>query len=137
MFCLTYGDGLGDIDISGLIAFHKKNNKQATLTAIRPPGRYGALKLGSNDKVASFQEKPEGDGSWVNGGFFVLTPDVIDRIEGDQSIWEEEALKGLAENDQLNAFKHNGFWQPMDTLRDKIMLNKLWNNGNAPWKTWK
>ena len=135
LFCLTYGDGLGDIDISGLIAFHKKNNKQATLTAIRPPGRYGALKLGSNDKVASFQEKPEGDGSWVNGGFFVLTPDVIDRIEGDQSIWEEEALKGLAENDQLNAFKHNGFWQPMDTLRDKIMLNKLWNNGNAPWKT--
>ena len=137
LFCLTYGDGLGDINISELIKFHKKNNYQATLTATRPPGRYGALKLDLNDKVESFQEKPDGDGSWINGGFFVLKPDVIDLIDGDHSSWEEDALKELAKKDQLNAFKHNGFWQPMDTLRDKNMLNDLWNNGDAPWKIWK
>jgi glucose-1-phosphate cytidylyltransferase len=136
-FCFTYGDGLGDINISSLIKFHKKHGKQATLTATRPPGRYGALKFGAENSVSNFQEKPDGDGSWINGGFFVLQPDVIDIIEGDQSVWEEEALKSLAKNNQLSAFKHNGFWQPMDTLRDKIMLNELWNKDKAPWKIWK
>jgi len=136
-FCFTYGDGLGDIDISSLIKFHKQHGKQATLTATRPPGRYGALKFGAKNSVSNFQEKPDGDGSWINGGFFVLQPDVIDIIEGDQSVWEEEALKSLAKNNQLYAFKHNGFWQPMDTLRDKIMLNELWKKDKAPWKIWK
>ncbi len=135
-FCLTYGDGLGDINVSELIKFHKSHGKQATVTATRPPGRYGALRFGPKGIVKSFQEKPDGDGSWVSGGFFVLKPDIFDRIDGDQSIWEEEALKGLAESNQLVAFKHNGFWQPMDTLSEKIMLNDLWNNGDAPWKIW-
>ena len=135
-FCFTYGDGLGDIDITSLLAFHKKHKKHATLTATRPPGRYGALKLGSKDNVKSFQEKPDGDGSWINGGFFVLKPDIFNLIQGDNSIWEEEALKRLAKNNQLAAFKHNGFWQPMDTLRDKVMLNDLWDKGKAPWKIW-
>jgi glucose-1-phosphate cytidylyltransferase len=136
-FCFTYGDGIGDIDISALIASHVKHGKQATLTATQPPGRYGALKFGINDNIKEFKEKPEGDGSWVNGGFFVLKPSVIDLIEGDKSSWEDETLKGLAKNDQLVAFRHKGFWQPMDTLRDKIMLNNLWNNGSAPWQIWK
>lgn len=135
-FCFTYGDGVGDIDISSLIAFHKKHGKQATITATRPPGRYGSLKLGRYNSVDHFQEKPDGDGSWVNGGFFVLHPDVIDRIEGDQSSWEGEALSGLAKDNQLSAFQHDGFWQPMDTLREKIMLNELWANEKAPWKVW-
>jgi glucose-1-phosphate cytidylyltransferase len=136
MFCFTYGDGVGDVDISSLIAFHKQHGKQATLTATRPPGRYGALKFGSNDSVDHFQEKPDGEGSWINGGFFVLHPDVIDRIEDEQSSWEGEALSGLAKDNQLSAFKHAGFWQPMDTLREKIMLNELWAKGKAPWKVW-
>lgn len=135
-FCFTYGDGLGDIDISSLINFHKKHGKQATLTATRQPGRYGALKFGPNNSVNRFQEKPDGDGSWVNGGFFVLHPKVIDRIENDQSIWEDQPLKSLAEDNQLLAYKHYGFWQPMDTLRDKVMLNELWNKGKATWKIW-
>ena len=135
-FCFTYGDGVADVDITALIAFHKNHGKQATLTATRPPGRYGALKFGSNDMVVHFQEKPDGDGSWINGGFFVLNPSVIDRIEGDTSSWEGEALSSLARDGQLSAFKHDGFWQPMDTLREKTMLNDLWNSGNAPWKTW-
>lgn len=133
-FCFTYGDGLGNIDITSLVAFHKKHKKQATLTATRPPGRYGALKLGSNDVVTEFQEKP--DGSWINGGFFVLQPKVIELIDNDQSTWEDKPLKSLAEGNQLLAYKHEGFWQPMDTLRDKIKLNDLWNNGKAPWKIW-
>ena len=136
-FCFTYGDGLGNIDISALITFHKKHNKKVTITATQPPGRYGVLKIGSDNHVKRFQEKPDGDGSWINGGFFVLKPSVIDLIIGDQSIWEEEALNTLAKNDEILAFKHSGFWQPMDTLRDKKMLNDLWNNGHAPWKTWK
>ena len=136
-FCFTYGDGLGDIDISALIKFHQNHGKQATITATRPPGRYGALKFGPKDIVESFQEKPDGDGSWINGGFFILKPGVIDLIKDDQISWENEPLVNLAQNNQLFAFKHEGFWQPMDTLREKIMLNKMWNKGSAPWKTWK
>jgi len=135
-FCFTYGDGVGDVDITSLIAFHQQHGKQATLTATRPPGRYGALKFGPNDAVDHFQEKPDGDGSWINGGFFVLHPSVIDRIENDSSSWEGQALSGLAKDGQLSAFKHAGFWQPMDTLREKVMLNDLWNSGKAPWKVW-
>ena len=136
-FCFTYGDGLSDVDISGSIAFHKKHKKLATLTATRPPGRYGALKIGDKDDVKSFQEKPDGDGSWVNGGFFVLSPKVLDKINDDQSSWENDVLPILADENQLSAFKHSGFWQPMDTLREKNMLNQLWVDNRAPWKVWK
>ena len=136
-FCFTYGDGLSDVDISALIKFHKKHGKHATLTATRPPGRYGALKFGPKNSVKSFQEKPDGDGSWINGGFFVLSPNVINYISGDNSSWESEALFSLAKDDQLYAYKHAGFWQPMDTLREKTILSDLWKNGNAPWKIWK
>ena len=135
-FCFTYGDGVGDVDITRLIQFHQAHGKQATLTATRPPGRYGALKLGSDDSVERFQEKPQGDGSWINGGYFVLSPKVIERIADDSSSWEGEALSGLAKDGQLSAFKHDGFWQPMDTLREKVYLNELWNAGKAPWKVW-
>lgn len=135
-FCFTYGDGVGDIDITSLIDFHKQHGKLATLTATRPPGRYGALKLGSNNTVDYFQEKPEGDGSWINGGFFVLHPGVIDRISEDSTVWEDEPLTGLAKDHQLFAYKHTGFWQPMDTLREKTLLNDLWEKNNAPWKIW-
>jgi glucose-1-phosphate cytidylyltransferase len=135
-FCFTYGDGVGDVNISELINYHKNHGKQATLTATRPPGRYGALKFGSNNTVNDFQEKPDGDGSWINGGFFVLDPKVIERIDNDQSSWEGVALTGLAKDGQLAAYKHDGFWQPMDTLREKNMLNDLWNSGKAPWKVW-
>ena len=136
-FCFTYGDGLSNVDISALIKFHKKHGKHATLTATRPPGRYGALKFGPKDMVKSFQEKPDGDGSWINGGFFVLSPNVINYISDDNSSWESEALFSLAKDDQLYAYKHAGFWQPMDTLREKTILSDLWKNGNAPWKIWK
>lgn len=136
-FCLTYGDGLGDINISALIKFHNNHGKQATLTATRPPGRYGALKFGPKDIIESFREKPAGDGSWINGGFFVLSPNVIDLIKDDHTSWELEPLTTLAKNNQLYAFKHYGFWQPMDTLREKNILNELWEKNNAPWKTWK
>lgn len=135
-FCLTYGDGIGNINISSLIQFHKKHRNLATLTAVRPPGRYGALKLGQNDKVDNFQEKPEGDGSWINGGFFVLNPIVIDLVKDDNTSWEAETLPELSKLNKLYAYKHVGFWQPMDTLREKILLNELWNKGNAPWKIW-
>jgi len=135
-FCFTYGDGLGDINITALIKFHQTHGKKATITATRPPGRYGALKFGHNDIVDSFQEKPDGDGSWINGGFFVLSPSVIELIEGDETIWEKETLTNLAKNKQLYAYKHNGFWQPMDTLRDKNKLEALWSSGQAPWKIW-
>ena len=135
-FCFTYGDGVGDVDITALISFHQQHGKHATLTAMRPPGRYGAVKLGSNDSVDYFQEKPDGDGSWVNGGFFVLHPSVIDRIEGDTSSWEGKPLSSLAADSQLVAFRHTGFWQPMDTLRDKVVLNDMWSSGKAPWKAW-
>jgi glucose-1-phosphate cytidylyltransferase len=136
-FCFTYGDGLGDINIAALINFHKNHNKQATLTAVRPPGRYGALKIGDNDIIKNFQEKPDGDGGWINGGFFVLKTSTIDLIESDQTAWEGKPLRELYENKELYAFKHHGFWQPMDTLREKNLLNKLWESGNAPWKLWK
>ena len=136
-FCFTYGDGLGDINISNLINFHQDHGKKATLTAVVPPGRYGALKFGPKNIVENFKEKPEGDGSWINGGFFVLSPSVIDLINDEQTAWEGEPLNTLAQNKQLFAFKHEGFWRPMDTLREKVILNNLWNNGNAPWKIWK
>ena len=136
-FCFTYGDGVGNVDVSNLIKFHQSHGKLATLTATRPPGRYGALKFGSNDEVERFQEKPDGDGSWINGGYFVLHPSVIDRIDNDQTSWEGDPLSSLANDGQLSAFKHDGFWQPMDTLREKVMLNEMWNSGQAPWKVWK
>ena len=135
-FCFTYGDGVGDIDVTKLIQFHKSKGGLATLTATRPPGRYGVIKFGENDRVERFQEKPEGDGSWINGGYFVLKPEVLNLIEGDQSSWEGDPLSRLANDRQLAAFKHEGFWQPMDTLREKNLLNDLWNSGKAPWKIW-
>jgi glucose-1-phosphate cytidylyltransferase len=135
-FCFTYGDGVGNVDIARSIQFHQAHGKQATLTATRPPGRYGALKFGPYDSVERFQEKPQGDGSWINGGYFVLHPSVIERIADDSSSWEGDALSGLAKDGQLFAFKHDGFWQPMDTLREKVYLNELWNAGKAPWKVW-
>ena len=135
-FCFTYGDGVSDVNITNLIKFHQAHGKQATLTATRPPGRYGALKITNNNSVERFQEKPEGDGSWINGGYFVLSPEVINNIDGDGTTWEQEPLKKLAEDGELMSFKHDGFWQPMDTLYEKIMLNNLWNNGKAPWKKW-
>jgi glucose-1-phosphate cytidylyltransferase len=135
-FCFTYGDGVSDIDITSLIKFHESNGKQATLTATIPPGRYGALKIKESGVVDHFQEKPDGDGSWINGGFFVLNPKVIDRIPNDQTSWEGEPLSGLAKEGELTAYKHKGFWQPMDTLRDKNLLNDLWESGKAPWKVW-
>jgi len=136
-FCFTYGDGVGDINISDLITFHKQHEKKATVTATRPPARYGALKLALNNSVSHFEEKPDGDGSWINGGFFVLHPSVLDLIKDDHTSWEGEPLRSLAEQGELFAYKHNGFWMPMDTLRDKVLLNKLWDSGKASWKTWK
>jgi len=136
LFCFTYGDGVANVDISELIKFHKSHSGLATLTATRPPGRYGALKIGSNNLIEYFQEKPDGDGSWINGGFFVLNPLVLERIENDFTSWEAEPLAQLASDGELFAFRHEGFWQPMDTLREKKMLNDLWANGKAPWKIW-
>jgi glucose-1-phosphate cytidylyltransferase len=135
-FCFTYGDGVSDVDISASIQFHKAQGTLATLTAIQPPGRFGALDM-THNKVSGFLEKPQGDGGWINGGFFVLSPKVIDQIEGDQTIWEREPMEGLASNGQLSAYTHTGFWQPMDTLRDKNHLEELWASGKAPWKVWK
>lgn len=134
-FCFTYGDGVGDVDIAASIAFHKKEGAKATLTAAAPPGRFGALNLDGNH-VRSFQEKPHGDGAYINAGFFVLEPSVIDLIENDQTSWEREPLEMLAQTDQLRAWHHEGFWQPMDTLRDKIQLENMWGAGTAPWKSW-
>jgi len=134
-FCFTYGDGVSDVNISELILFHKKHGKDATLTATYPPGRFGALDIEDN-QIMRFTEKPKGDGALINGGFFVLSPNVLKRISGDNCIWEQEPLKTLAEDGNLMAYKHEGFWQPMDTLRDKIYLKKLWDEGKAPWKTW-
>ena len=135
VFCFTYGDGVSDVNISELVAFHKKHGKDATLTATYPPGRFGALDI-KGDQITQFTEKPKGDGSLINGGFFVLSPKVLELISGDDCIWEEEPLKGLAKDDNLMAFTHEGFWQPMDTLRDMIYLQELWDKGSAPWKTW-
>lgn len=134
-FCFTYGDGLSDVDIAGSIAFHRDHGKLATVTAVRPPGRYGALEL-EGGSVKSFVEKPPGDNAWINGGFFVLDPEVIDRIEGDKTSWESAPLEALARDNQLSAYRHSGFWQPMDTLRDKMFLEELWQSGRAPWRLW-
>ena len=134
-FCFTYGDGLADINLEKLIDYHKKSKKKATITAVKPPGRFGALEFEAG-KVVNFNEKPKGDGFWINGGFFVLEPSVIDLISGDSCTWEQEPLKKLSQDGELNAFKHNGFWQPMDTLRDKNNLEKLWSLDQAPWKLW-
>lgn len=133
-FCMTYGDGVGDIDIAASIAFHKSHGCQATLTAAVPPGRFGALDM-QGDQVASFMEKPDGDGAMINAGFFVLSPAVLDRLEDDSTVWEQGPLRGLAADGELMAYRHRGFWQPMDTLRDKVHLEELWQQG-APWRTW-
>ena len=134
-FCFTYGDGVGDVDLTKLIAFHESHGRQATVTAVQPPGRFGALET-DGTKVKSFTEKPHGDGMRINGGFFVLSPKVIDLIEGDSTIWEQKPLDILAKANQLQAYTHDGFWQPMDTLRDRQTLEELWSAGNAPWKMW-
>lgn len=135
-FCFTYGDGVADVDISGLIGFHREHGALATVTAVQPPGRYGVLDLRDDHTVNGFVEKPSGDGAWINGGFFVLSPKVIGLIEGDHVSWEAGPLQELARKDQLKAFEHRGFWQPMDTLRDRNLLDELWNQGRAPWKVW-
>lgn len=134
-FCCTYGDGVGNVDITQLLAFHRSQSTLATLTATQPPGRFGALGLNGH-RVVGFQEKPQGDGGWINGGFFVLSPKVLDYIEGDQTIWERDPMEKLAQEGQMSAYLHHGFWQPMDTLRDKNHLEELWVNEKAPWKTW-
>jgi len=137
-FMLTYGDGVSDIDITALLKFHKKSGKIATVTTVQPEGRFGALDIGADNIIKSFEEKPKGDGGWINAGFFVLEPGVFDYIpEGDGVIWERGPLEGLAKAGQLAAFKHSGFWKPMDALRDKIILEELWASGKAPWKVWK
>ena len=134
-FCFTYGDGVSNVDISASIAFHRAHGKAATLTATYPPGRFGALDI-QQGQVMNFKEKPKGDGAMINGGFFVLSPKVLSYLQGDSTIWEQEPLMRLAEEKQLMAFEHQGFWQPMDTLRDKHFLEELWSAGNAPWKVW-
>ena len=137
-FCLTYGDGVSDVNVTQLIEFHKSQNRLATMTAVQPPGRFGAIVLGEEEtQITSFQEKPHGDGAWINGGFFVLEPEVIDYVADDSTVWEQDPLRKLASDGHLSAFKHEGFWQPMDTLRDKNYLEGLWKNDKAPWKVWK
>ena len=134
-FCLTYGDGLSDVDISSLVDFHRNHKKLATVTAVFPPGRFGALAI-EEFQVKRFMEKPKGDGAMINGGFFVLSPKVLSKISGPECLWEQEPLQTLAEEGELMAFPHSGFWQPMDTLRDKTLLEEHWDSGNAPWKLW-
>ena len=134
-FCLTYGDGVGNVNIPELIAHHRKQGLLATVTAVQPPGRFGSLNI-AQGKVTGFVEKPHGDGGWINGGFFVLSPQVIDYIEGDQTFWEREPMEKLARDKSLSAYTHTGFWHPMDTLRDKNYLEKFWASGKAPWKIW-
>ena len=135
-FCFTYGDGLSDIDIKELIKFHKDSKQLATVTAVQQRGRFGSLSLRSDNSVSSFQEKSLGEESWVSGGYFVLEPAVIDLINDDQTVWEHEPLKSLVSNKKLVAFKHRGFWQPMDTLRERNLLEELWLRNEAPWKKW-
>lgn len=137
-FLLTYGDGVGDVNIKELIDFHKKNKKKATVTVVQPSGRFGSIQFDCKDevKVFAFQEKPKGDGAWINGGFFVCEPDVFDFIDDDNTIWERKPLEELAAKEELVAFRHYGFWRPMDTLREKIELEEMWNSGTAKWKTW-
>jgi glucose-1-phosphate cytidylyltransferase len=136
-FCFTYGDGVGNIDIKGVINFHKKHGRLATLTAVQPGGRFGALQIKGSTEVTAFHEKPKDDGAWVNGGFFVLEPEAVDYIEGDSVSWEREPLERLSREGQLHAWRHDGFWQSLDTLRDKQLLNDIWNGGAAPWKSWR
>jgi glucose-1-phosphate cytidylyltransferase len=135
-FLLTYGDGVGDIDIAELVKFHENHGKLITMTATQPDGRFGAIDIGDNSRVESFLEKPRGDGSWINGGYFVCEPKVLDYIDGDETIFEREPLEKLAKEGELFTFKHHGFWKPMDTLRDKNELNKMWSSGKARWKVW-
>ncbi len=136
-FCLTYGDGVTDVNIKELVAFHREQKTLATLTAVQPPGRFGAFNLDRDQhKIFTFQEKPQGGRAWINGGFFVLEPEVLDYIEGDSTIWEREPMEKLAHDEMLSAYRHYGFWQPMDTLRDKNVLDELWQSGKAPWKVW-
>jgi len=134
-FCLTYGDGVGDVDITKLLVFHHEQKTLATMTATQPPGRFGAITIDGR-KVAGFQEKPSGDGAWINGGFFVLSPKVIDYIESDSTLWEREPMERLAKDGEMSVYRHAGFWQPMDTLRDKNKLEELWETGTPPWKVW-
>ncbi len=134
-FCFTYGDGVSDVDITKLISFHKEQNVLATVTAIQPPTRYGTFTF-DQYRITDFSEKPDGGGGWINGGFFVLSPKVIDYIDGDEIMWEHEPMRKLVRDGQLSAFLHKGFWHPMDTLRDKTHLQKLWTSGNAPWEVW-
>ena len=135
-FCFTYGDGVSNVDITATLGFHRQHGRQATLVAARPPGRFGALDMGPSGEVRQFKEKPSGDGGMINGGFFVLSPSVLGLIEGDRTIWEREPMEGLAARGELVGFSHEGFWQPMDTLRDKTHLEELWASGRAPWKVW-
>ena len=135
-FMLTYGDGVGNVNIAELVAFHRAHGRQATLTTVQPSGKFGALDLSDGSRVNSFQEKPKGDGSWINAGFFVMQPEVLDVIDGDSTVLEKEPLESLARSGELMAFKHHDFWQPMDTLRDKSVLEELWKGGGAPWKVW-
>ncbi|MCW5772527.1 MAG: glucose-1-phosphate cytidylyltransferase [Rhodospirillaceae bacterium] len=135
-FMLTYGDGVADIDVKALVAHHRRHGKAATVTAVQPPGRFGVLELGAGDRVSAFREKPETEMGWINGGFFVLEPSVFDLVEGDATVWEREPLERLAARGDLVAYRHRGFWQPVDTLRDKRTLEALWNAGKAPWKVW-
>jgi glucose-1-phosphate cytidylyltransferase len=135
-FLLTYGDGVADVDISASVAFHRQHGKLCTVTAVQPSGRFGAISFEEGDKVGAFMEKPKGDGAWINGGFFVCDPQVIDYIKGDETTWEKEPMEGLARNGQMSAFRHNGYWKPMDTLRDKTELDKEWLSGQAKWKIW-
>ncbi|RZJ57825.1 MAG: glucose-1-phosphate cytidylyltransferase [Hymenobacter sp.] len=135
-FLLTYGDGVADVDVSALVAFHQQNAKLCTVTAVQPSGRFGAINMGEDNTVNSFTEKPKGDGAWINGGFFVCEPGVIDYIAEDATIWEREPMEQLAFDGQMGAYKHDGFWKPMDTLRDKVELDKEWRTNTAKWKTW-
>ena len=134
-FCLTYGDGVGSVDISALVKFHQAHGKLATMTAVQPPGRFGALEI-NGTQINSFLEKPQGDGGWINGGFFVLNPKVLSLIDGDETLWEKQPLERLAKRGELEAYFHHGFWQPMDTFRESLALNELWDQKSAPWKTW-
>jgi glucose-1-phosphate cytidylyltransferase len=134
-FCFTYGDGVSDVDVTALVAFHRQHGTLATVTATRPPGRFGVLTM-ARDKITAFKEKPEEEGGWINGGYFVLSPKVLDYVEGDATSWEREPMERLARDGQLSAYTHAGFWQPLDTMRDRNLLNDLWDSGRAPWKKW-
>jgi len=136
-FCFTYGDGVSDVNITELVDFHRSQAREATMTVVQPPGRFGAVRLLEGEtSINHFVEKPEGDGAWINGGYFVLEPSVIDRIEGDRTVWEQEPLQSLARDGELSAYRHTGFWQPVDTLRDKVLLETLWGSPQPPWKVW-